>query len=131
MANQLHTVGVPVDGTWSSDFNHPNVKDHAILKSGNRPHIFFFAILDCNKDFEKTYQKGSLPRVLTEIVSLNQTPGDNHFSYEDMGLLSLHCYMLVGMALLFALMIKLYVAYYYDHDKLMSPHPIMIYALGS
>ena len=99
-----------MDGKWSDEFDHPNVKSEAILNSENRPHIFYYAILDCDKNFEKTYAKGSLPRVMTEVVSLN--PDGNHFSYEDMGLLSLHCYLAVGMSLLFGLTIKQYVAYY-------------------
>ena len=41
--------------------------------------------------------------MLTELTILN---GESHFSYEDMGLLSLHIYLSIGMSLLFALMIK-------------------------
>ena len=99
-------MGIPVDGTWSDEFKHPNVKSSAIQTSGNRPHIFYYALIDCDKSFEKTYKKGALPRVLTEVIMLNQTPDDNHFSYEDMGLLSLHCYLSIGMIVLFCLMIK-------------------------
>ena len=102
-ASQLHKIAVPTDGTWSIDFDHPHSKDHAIVKGGHRPHIFYFALLDCERNFEKTYNKGSLPRVLTEVTILN---GGSHFSYEDTGLLSLHVYMSIGMSLLFALMIK-------------------------
>ena len=135
MASKLFKIGVPVDGSWSNEFTDWNLKepltDETTLKSGNRPHIFFFALLDCGNSFEKTYQKGSLPRVLTEIVLLNKTPDENHFSYEDMGLLSLHYYMLISMMLLFGLIIKQYIAYYYDFDKLLSPHPIMIYSVGT
>ena len=117
-----------MDGSWSVDFSHPHSKDQAIVKGGHRPHIFYFALLDCSRNFEKTYSKGSLPRVLTELTILN---GDNHFSYEDMGLLSLHVYMSIGMTLLFGLMIKQYIAYYQDFERLLSPHPIMIYSLGA
>ena len=69
--------------------------------------------------------------MLTEIVSLNKTPDDNHFSYEDMGLLSLHFYLCVGMTTLLALMIKQYYHFFMDFDRYIAPHPIMIYALGS
>ena len=118
-----------MDGTWSDEFDHPNVKDHAIINSGNRPHIFYFVLLDCDNSFETTYRKGSLPRVLTEVVMLNED--NNHFSYEDIGLLKLHFFLAIGMTLLFGLMIKQYITYYYENDRYISPHPIMIYALGA
>jgi len=66
---------------------------------------------------------------MTEVISMN--PGYDHFSYEDMGLLSLNFYLALAMFGLFALTVQSYWKYYKDFDRLISPHPIMIYALGA
>ena len=48
-----------------------------------------------------------------------------------MGLLSLHCYLVIGMIALLSLTIKQYIVHYQAFDRLLTPHPIMIFALSA
>jgi len=76
-----------------------------------------------------------MPRVLTEFELMNHNLDNpallDHFTYEDMGLLSLHTYLFVFSLILSLLLIRDYTKFIVKHDRWMSPHPILILALSA
>jgi hypothetical protein len=68
-----------------------------------------------------------VPRVLTEIKMIG---ADNtQFSYEDVGLLSLHVYLFLMTGAIAVHLIREYTKYMKEFEKMMSPHPIMLFAV--
>jgi hypothetical protein len=81
-----------MDGTWSE----PVIKDDsnstlkATLHSKLIPHMYFFVVMDCTNNFQRTYKniESPVPKVLTEISMKNVIGGEaTHFSYENIGVL--------------------------------------------
>ena len=84
---------VDVNGSWSSD-QSGGVKEATIFSHG-RPHMYYFAILDCNGNMERTYKDNpkGMPRTFVSLTLLNE---GSHFSYEDIGSYDLSFWMLFG-----------------------------------
>lgn len=76
------------------------------------------------------FRTGQFPRVMTR-VSMTTDKGNNQFSYEDMGSLSLYAFLSVLLGGLFCLMVRTFVKFYRIEKKWMAPHPIMIYSLSA
>ena len=81
-----------MDGTWSepviNDDSNSTLK--ATLHSKVIPHMYFFVVMDCTNNFQRTYKniESRVPKVLTEISMKNVIGGEaTHFSYENIGLL--------------------------------------------
>mmetsp|Transcript_19299 Transcript_19299/g.18445 ORF Transcript_19299/g.18445 Transcript_19299/m.18445 type:complete len:290 (+) Transcript_19299:304-1173(+) len=95
------------------------------IMSGVMPEIFFFVVMDCEQKLHKVHK--SMPRVEVEVTFFNE--GENHFSYEDQGQISLH----VGLILLFGAILGQtiygYVLHYREFARMDSPHFMMILAL--
>ena len=115
-ATQIKTVAISADGSSSDESNSLLAHSEAMLRSHNRPHTYFFTLMDCDHNLQRVYNKGTLPRMATELVIVDSITGveedGTHFSYEDQGLLSLHCYMMLAMSCIFALMLKEFSNYY-------------------
>ena len=81
-----------MDGTWSDSVikDDSNSTLKATLHSKVIPHMYFFVVMDCTNNFQRTYKniESRVPKVLTEISMKNVIGGEaTHFSYENIGLL--------------------------------------------
>lgn len=90
---------VPVDGSWSEEFKNVDDTSTAKISTLGRPRIYYFELLDCDREVTKVFRAGQYPRYTTDIhVTTN---GDNEFSYEDIGLLRLYALLFIFSGTLF------------------------------
>lgn len=121
-------VAVSLDGGWSYA-NAQNLANKTQIYSADRPHIYYFAIMDCNGNFRQQFAQNlnSMPRVLIEWHLQNQ--GGDEFSYEDQGSFRLTCLLLVIQFLFGSTVIASYIKSYRQTERYLSPHPIMLGSL--
>ena len=95
--------------------------------------MYFIEVMDCEGELRRVYNRGTMPRVLTELNLSTVYPNnsESQFSYEDSGQLSLHILLSILVGTLFVLSLRTYMQYYKVENRLLSPHPIMIYALAA
>jgi hypothetical protein len=92
LAREIIDIAVPVDGSWSKNASGKDSPDEMIdfnlVVSRDRPHIYFFMILDCDRN-TATYYGRNVPRVLSKWQVMTRESKDyndtewSHFSYED------------------------------------------------
>ena len=130
MATELITTVVPLDGTWSDNFIK-GVKGEfsTTITTQVRPRIYYFEILDCDKKVSGSFRTGN-PRIFTDI---HMTASDKQFEYsfEYINLLELYFGLFIMLGSLFGLLVKSFIKFYREEEKLMSPHPIMLFSLGA
>ena len=50
LADQIHQVLVPFDGSWSDDFEREGAVANTIMRSHIRPAMYYFVFMDCAKN---------------------------------------------------------------------------------
>lgn len=130
MATKLQTIIVPTDGTWSVDYAHSDNAANGKVSTAARPRLYYFEILDCEKNASRTYRSGNLPR-FTHKLHITTDKGSNEFSYEDQGLLWLNGILFLLLGSLFGLLTRAFFKFFKMEGKWMAPHPIMLYALSA
>ena len=73
---------VPADGSWSDVLPHPDSTYKAKTQTQSRPKIWYFIVLDCDRQLATIFKTGQIPR-LTHEIHLTTKNGANEFSYED------------------------------------------------
>ena len=73
--------------------------------------MYYFEILDCDKEVTSVYKYGALPRFTTEIHATTEG-GNNEFSFEDIGSMRLYVILFLLTGTIFVMMIKTYMRYY-------------------
>ena len=127
LATATETVSVNTRGDWSTqEAKSKDIK----LYSSDRPHIYYMAVMDCNNNFNKQYSANPIntPRVLIEWTMLNDN--QNHFSYEDMGSLTLSQWLLFTQLAFFLFLARSYFKELSQVDgRYLSPHSLMMFSL--
>ena len=72
-------MGVTRDGEWASITKNGQSMGavRATIHSKSVPHMYFFVVMDCTNNIQRTFQNSNLPvpRLLTEITMLNVIGG--------------------------------------------------------
>ena len=92
--------------------------------------MYYFYMLDCNKNFPRQFEKKTNPKILTKVTLLNMEPEESHFTYEDTGILSLYTYLFLGTIIVVGYVIQNYIKFATTFERYLSPHPLMLTALG-
>ena len=71
-----------------------------------------------------------VPRIVTDI-HITASNKMYEYSFEQIGLLELYFGLFIMLGSLFGLLVSSFIKFYKEEQKLMSPHPIMLFALGA
>ena len=125
MALHWYEIETPLDGSWHPD----NTKDYIDTHySKNRPRLYYFALVDCNDSFQKSFKAKNKPRVDFELALFN-IEANSHFSYEDIGLLELNFLLICLTTPLAVMLITSYRTNYLKSERCCSPHLMMLVAI--
>jgi hypothetical protein len=136
LAKQIIDLKLSMDGTWThrlEDDENP-IKFKPIV-SHDRPHIYFFKILDCNKELDEKYGNTNPPRIRSKWVIKSKDSWDyesnteTHFTYEDTNQYSLYFWLWISTAIINVITMKMYYEQYQTTERLFTPHILIIVAL--
>ena len=93
-----------------------------------RPKMYYLELLDCSNEVNRAFKSGQSARLQHTII-LRTNNGNNEFSYEDVGLLSLYGMLFVLLGGLAVAMVFSFYKFWLLEGKWLAPHPISVYAL--
>jgi hypothetical protein len=92
LAKEILDVAVPVDGTWSQNASGKDstggMIDFNLIVSRDRPHMYYFMVLDCGRSAASYYGR-NVPKIVSKWELMTRESRDyndivwSHFSYED------------------------------------------------
>ena len=81
---------MPLDGKWSNESTQPGPIVFDFVSSKDRPHMYYFMMLDCAGNLITRYGKKP-PQISTKWTIMRKESNDytdeywTHFSFEDAG----------------------------------------------
>mmetsp|Transcript_1228 Transcript_1228/g.1617 ORF Transcript_1228/g.1617 Transcript_1228/m.1617 type:complete len:126 (-) Transcript_1228:867-1244(-) len=66
-ATKLIATVIPLDGSWSDEFMHDVAFKHSKVSTQGRPRMYYFQVLDCQRELSKVFKTGQLPKIATEV----------------------------------------------------------------
>ena len=73
---------VPLDGSWSNEGAVDVAFKHNKVSTQARPRIYYFMVLDCDRELSKMFKDGRSPQIQTD-VHLTTGAEQQEFTYED------------------------------------------------
>jgi|TARA_B110000285_G_C14783217_1_gene449555 hypothetical protein len=113
LAKQIIDMKLSLNGSWSHDIGDKPFEFKPII-SHDRPHIYFFKILDCNKEVSEKFGDQNPPRIRSKWVIKSkdswdyETDNSSHFTYEDSSQYSLYFWLWISTAIINLVIMKMY-----------------------
>ena len=104
-ASLILDIDMPTNGDWSDEFGEKQSKVTGHVHTMKRPRLYYFVMLDCDRNLNQVFKSGQVPRLVHEI-HMTTEDGWNEFSYEDMGSLGLYFLLFMSLGVIYLMMIK-------------------------